>query len=179
MPGPREALTLLRDFFDAGGSVLWVIFAVSLLLWTLILERYLYLWWVYPRELARRVDQWKAPGYQSSWFAHQIRAARIHELSLELQRFLPFIKSLIAVCPLLGLLGTVTGMIQVFDVMTVLGTGNPKAMARGISMATIPTMAGLVVAVSGLYFSSHLYHRTRQEERRAADLLRDYAEPRS
>jgi biopolymer transport protein ExbB len=50
----------------------------------------------------------------------------------------------------LGLLGTVTGMIQVFDVVAVLGTGNARALASGITMATLPTMVGMTVSIIGL-----------------------------
>ena len=52
---------------------------------------------------------------------------------------------------MLGLLGTVTGMIEVFDVMAFTGTGNPRAMASGVSKATLPTMTGLVISISGLF----------------------------
>jgi biopolymer transport protein ExbB len=69
---------------------------------------------------------------------------------------LPMIKTLVALCPLLGLLGTVTGMIEVFDVMAVTGTGNARAMASGVSKATVPTMAGMVGALSGVLFASIL-----------------------
>ena len=171
---PREYLELMRDFFDSGGLVLWAIFAVSMLLWALIIERYIYLRRIYPAELDQLVTAWKERGDQTSWFAHQIRLARIAELSSCLDRSIGLIRSLIAICPLLGLLGTVTGMINVFDVMAVMGTGNARAMATGISMATIPTMAGLVVALSGLVFSVRLRQQTRLERQKAADLLRDY-----
>ncbi len=56
----------------------------------------------------------------------------------------------------MGLLGTVTGMIEVFDVMAIQGTSNVKAMANGVSMATIPTMAGMVIALSGILFEKRL-----------------------
>jgi biopolymer transport protein ExbB len=170
----HEYLELMRDFFDSGGFVLWVIFVVSMLLWALIIERYFYLRRIYPAELGKLVGAWKARSDQTSWFAHQIRLARIAELSSCLDRSIGLIRSLIAICPLLGLLGTVTGMINVFDVMAVMGTGNARAMATGISMATIPTMAGLVVALSGLFFSVRLRQQTRLERQKAADLLRDY-----
>lgn len=65
--------------------------------------------------------------------------------------------------PLLGLLGTVTGMIQVFNVMAVAGTSNARLMAAGVSAATIPTMAGLVAALSGLYFASSLQRRAKDK----------------
>jgi len=61
------------------------------------------------------------------------------------------IQTFVALCPLLGLLGTVTGMISVFEVMAVSGTGNARSMAAGVSRATIPTMAGMVGALSGVF----------------------------
>jgi choline dehydrogenase-like flavoprotein len=73
----------------------------------------------------------------------------------------------------LGLLGTVTGMIQVFDVLALEGNNHPRAMANGISMATIPTMAGMVVALFGLFFSSRLQQRAGAERQRAAEMLRN------
>ena len=81
------------------------------------------------------------------------------------------IKVLIAICPLLGLLGTVTGMIAVFDVMTYSGGGNARAMAGGVSMATIPTMAGMVAALSGVYFGTWLEHKAQVETEKLEDLL--------
>jgi biopolymer transport protein ExbB len=53
---------------------------------------------------------------------------------------------------LFGLMGTVTGMIQVFEVMAMQGTSNARSMAAGVSQATVPTMAGMVGALSGVFF---------------------------
>jgi len=170
----REYLELMRDFFESGGFVLGVIFVVSLLLWALIVERYVYLRLVYPKDLRQLVEAWHRRSDQTSWFAHKIRLALIYDMATRLTRSQALIKSLIAICPLLGLLGTVTGMISVFDVMAVLGTDNARAMGSGISMATIPTMAGLVVALSGLFFSARLRQLAALEGQRLAALLRDY-----
>ena len=74
------------------------------------------------------------------------------------------IKTLIALCPLLGLLGTVTGMIEVFEIMAAVGTGNARAMASGISKATIPTMAGMVGALSGIYFNARLERMIKRKK---------------
>jgi len=88
-----------------------------------------------------------------------------------LKRNVGLIKALIAICPLLGLMGTVTGMITVFDVMTYSGGGNARAMAGGVSMATVPTMAGMVAALSGVYFGTWLEHKTQTEAEKLEDLL--------
>jgi biopolymer transport protein ExbB len=96
----------------------------------------------------------------------------ISEAKLEMAKMTLIIKMLIALCPLMGLLGTVTGMIHVFDIMAVTGTGNARAMASGVSQATIPTMAGMVVAIAGLYFSRYIEDRTDDETHHLADLLK-------
>jgi biopolymer transport protein ExbB len=73
------------------------------------------------------------------------------------------IKTLVSLCPLLGLLGTVTGMIQVFDVMAVEGTSNARSMAAGVSLATVPTMAGMVGALSGVFASTWLNRKSARQ----------------
>ena len=166
-----EALENIRDFLESGGQVLWLLLFVSMLLWTFIIERYWYLRRVHPRFLKQVVSEWDARADTSSWYARKIRDALISDINLRLNRSLLLIKTLIALCPLFGLLGTVTGMIQVFDVMAFIGTGNARAMASGVSMATIPTMAGMVAALSGFYFSARLQHHANYESQKAADLL--------
>jgi biopolymer transport protein ExbB len=95
----------------------------------------------------------------------------ISKTSVALKNNIALINALIAICPLLGLLGTVTGMISVFDVMTYSGSGNARAMAAGVSMATVPTMSGMVAALSGVYFGTWLDHKASTETDALADLL--------
>ena len=80
---------------------------------------------------------------------------------------------LLAMCPMLGLLGTVYGMIEVFEVLAVLGTGNPRAMSTGVAKATIPTMAGMTIALTGLYFKFDLQNRVAVFEEKAKTLLKN------
>ena len=75
-------------------------------------------------------------------------------LLMDLKRNLRVIGSLTSVAPLLGLLGTVSGMITTFNVLTIFGTGNAKAMSGGISEALITTQFGLVIAIIGLFSNS-------------------------
>ena len=166
-----EPLERISRFLDEGGPVLWVILFVCLLLWTLIVERYLYLYLGHRAYLERCVARWQARADRSSWYAMQIRRSMIADIVLRLNASLPLIRTLIAICPLLGLLGTVIGMIHIFDVMAFFGTGNARAMASGVSLATIPTMAGMVVAISGLFFSVNLQQHANSESQRAADLF--------
>ena len=79
-----------------------------------------------------------------------------------LERYLNTLGTIAAVTPLLGLLGTVIGMIQVFTDLTVHGTGNVANLAGGISQALITTAAGLVVAIPSLMF--YRYFRGRIDE---------------
>jgi len=95
----------------------------------------------------------------------------ISGLRIKLRQNVRTIQTLVAICPLLGLLGTVTGMVAVFDVMAYFGTGNARAMAAGVSKATIPTMAGMVAALSGVYFASHLDRKADLETEKLEDLL--------
>ena len=170
LPWP-DFLEQMLQFMERGGVVLWGIFVVSLVLWCLIIERYVYLGLTHPRHVKQLVANWQARADMRSWLARKIRESMLSEISLRLTRSLSMIKALVAVCPLLGLLGTVTGMIHVFDVMAIQGSDNARAMAAGVSMATTPTMAGMVVALSGLFFSSRLQQRVGLERQKAADLL--------
>ena len=74
---------------------------------------------------------------------------------------LGFIKMLYVIAPLLGLLGTVVGMIATFQAITLFGTGDPKMMAGGISMALVTTVLGLVVAIPLTFMHSLLQARSR------------------
>jgi biopolymer transport protein ExbB len=73
---------------------------------------------------------------------------------------------LASVAPLLGLLGTVGGMISTFAVISQFGTGNAKALASGISEALITTQTGLIVAVPGLFLANYLDRRVQQNKER-------------
>ena len=150
------AVGAVRDFLETGGDVLLVIGFVTLAMWTLLLERFWYFWRVQPGQARRAHEDWNARSDRSSWRAQQIRRLLISEVHIDLGTGLQMIRTLVALCPLLGLLGTVTGMIEVFDVMATAGSGNARAMAGGVSKATIPTMAGMVAALSGLLLSAQI-----------------------
>jgi biopolymer transport protein ExbB len=166
-----DPLEAVRDFMDRGGDVLYLILGVTFFMWILILERQWYYRRLFPAEVQTVIETWRARRDQTSWYAYQIRDLLISRVRLNLQHSLLMVKTLVAVCPLLGLLGTVTGMIEVFDVMAIAGSGNVRAMAAGVSKATIPTMAGMVAALSGLYFSAQLQRFAKHESGRLADQM--------
>lgn len=162
----------IRDFLNTGGDVLWYILFVSIALWCLIAERFIYFRLYYPALKQRWLDQWQVRPDKHSPHSLNIRESIISQANIELAKTLPVIKMLVGLCPLLGLLGTVTGMIHVFDVMAVTGTGNARAMASGVSKATIPTMAGMVIAIAGLYFNKLIEEKVKLEMHHLSDLLK-------
>ncbi|MFT5443908.1 MAG: biopolymer transport protein ExbB [Myxococcota bacterium] len=150
-----EAFAAVRGFIETGGNVLLVIAFVTATMWTLILERLWYFRFGHRVAAAKTLAFWEARSDHSSWNAHKIRDLLVSKMELQLTDSLSLIRTLVALCPMLGLLGTVTGMIEVFDVMAT-GGGNTRGMAAGVSKATLPTMAGMVAAISGMLFSIQL-----------------------
>jgi biopolymer transport protein ExbB len=84
------------------------------------------------------------------------------QLKQSLEMRLAAIAVLAAVAPLLGLLGTVLGMVETFNVISVFGTGNSRAMASGISIALITTQTGLLVAIPGMLMSNRLNSKAKR-----------------
>ena len=161
----------IREFFEAGGPVLWGILMVTIIMWTLIIERFWFFQYLLPQKRLEIIDEWGSVNNKGDWFSMRMRDQMISEVSTETKRFLLTIETMMQILPLLGLLGTVVGMIKVFDVMTFFGTGNARLMASGVSQATIPTMAGLVAAISGLYIANLLKRKADDEIARIADQL--------
>ena len=169
-----DTIASIRDFMELGGDVLYGIMFTLFLMWTFILERLWYFYRMHPKAKRAIVATWEARADTHSWYAKQIREEMISKTSVALNNNIGLIKALIAICPLLGLMGTVTGMVSVFDVMTYAGSGNARAMAAGVSMATVPTMAGMVAALSGVYFGTWLEHKATTETEALGDLLQSH-----
>jgi biopolymer transport protein ExbB len=105
----------VQAFLETGGGVLNFIGLITIVMWTLMLERFYYFYRVFPGVADGVQRDWQARDDHSSWAAHQIRRLRVSEMRMQLEDGLAYIRVLVALCPLLGLLGTVTGMIEVFD----------------------------------------------------------------
>lgn len=164
-----DAINALRSFLDTGGQVLLVIGVLIFAMWLLILERFIYVFGLYKKQRKDIITNWKARSERNSWNAEQIKQAEISRIGIKLNNNLPYIGVMVALCPLLGLLGTVTGMIEVFNVMAITGTGSARSMAAGVSKATIPTMAGMVGALSGVFAVTFLQRKAKRE----VELLED------
>lgn len=153
-----DAYLAIIRFIEMGGDVLWLIAMITFLMWTLIFER-VWFFQTEHKDLVRTATaKWEGRGERNSWSAHQVREALISDAADRITGSLPIIQTCVALCPLFGLLGTVTGMIAVFDAMATQG-GNARSMAAGVSMATIPTMSGMIASLSGLVGSTMLKRR--------------------
>ncbi|MDH3337068.1 MAG: MotA/TolQ/ExbB proton channel family protein [Gammaproteobacteria bacterium] len=166
-----DAFEAVRDFMGLGGPVLLAIAFTIFVMWALIVERLVF-FRTGMKAMSRDIyEQWETRPERRSWNAEQIRELMISRFSLETNKGISMIQTLVALCPLFGLLGTVTGMIKVFEVMAVSGSGNVRAMAAGVSQATVPTMAGMVGALSGVLLVTILSRRAAREVQFLEDSL--------
>ena len=161
----------VQSFVEQGGDVLFLILIATFFLWSLIVERYWYFFTQHRQIVADTLDTWESRQDHHSWYAHKIRDQLISEVKQSANAGIGLIQVMVAIAPMLGLLGTVTGMIEVFDVMAITGSSSARAMASGVSKATIPTMAGMVAALSGIYFNARLTRRAEMEVGKVADMM--------
>ena len=168
MPGVFE---VILAFMDKGGNVLWLIALLVFFMWTLIFERLWYFSSAWRKDRAEVVAVWEGRAERKSWNAKQIRQKMLSSSRDLINNNMNVITTCVALCPLLGLLGTVTGMIEVFNVMAVTGGGDAKSMAGGVEKSTIPTMAGMVAALSGLFANTYLQRIAIREQMFLEDQL--------
>ena len=165
-----DASDAIGQFMAAGGTVLDFIALLMFVMWMLIFERAFYYYRTHQKIADDAIEQWNARSDIKSWAAHAIREAIISRISIGIDYNLNIIKTLVSLAPLMGLLGTVTGMIEVFNILAITGGGDARSMAAGVGKATIPTMAGMVAALSGVFASSWLSRKAQREK----DLIQDH-----
>jgi biopolymer transport protein ExbB len=115
------------------------------------------------------LQSWAARREHTTWCARQIRQAMISRLNAEMTAGLPLMRVLVPLSPLLGLIGTVSGMLEVFDSMALRGSADARTMASGVSHAMICTLTGLAVSITGLYPVHYFQSRARRETELLAD----------
>ena len=147
----------------AGGWIVGLILLLTFVMWALILDRYVYLYRDIRHLVAATFERWHTLRTDDPKINRRLRVALTRGFHDTLGRWLAVIRVITAILPLLGLLGTVAGMITTFEVMTVFGTGNIRGMADGISQALVTTMAGLLAALSGIYFANDLEQRINSQ----------------
>lgn len=174
------------NYLATGGMVMIPLAFISLWMWVLILERLIYFYSLKRKDVVfgEILDTWEGkqfPSYRQGLRAGIIRSftslrtGNIQEdkqnLRLLVMRIRPSLRCnimtigvLAGIAPLLGLLGTVTGMMTTFDVLGTYGTGNVRAMAGGLSEALLTTQTGLIVAIPGMFMAGFLERRAGQLE---------------
>jgi biopolymer transport protein ExbB len=113
---------------------------------------------------------WKARPDKQSWVSRQIRRAMLSKLNGGMSNTLPLLRAMVPLAPLLGLIGTVSGMLEVFDSMALRGSADARTMASGVSEAMICTLSGLAVSITGLYPAFYFTSRAQRE----TELLSDH-----
>lgn len=171
MQALTEAISSIGAFMDQGGSLMYAIAALTLWMWVLIFERLIYFKGSLKGDVQRSLSGWESRPERKSWNAYQIRTQMVSRMNEKITNNMDMIATLVALCPLMGLLGTVTGMIEVFGVLATTGGGDAKSMAGGVSKATIPTMAGMVAAISGVFANTYLTRIADDEKSLFADHL--------
>jgi biopolymer transport protein ExbB len=174
-----------RERIAQGGIVGYTIIAIGSLTGLLAIARWVVVFLV-RRKVAAQENRSEASGDNplgrvlQVYDEHQDVDAETLELKLDeviltessrLERFLWAIKVVSVVAPLMGLLGTVTGMIRTFQAITLFGTGDPKLMAGGISEALVTTMLGLIVAIPLVF----LHALVASSSRRVVEVLEEQA----
>jgi biopolymer transport protein ExbB len=162
-------VTAVGDLVAGGGPWVSWIFACGVVLWTLVLERYWYFSQILPRVAEETLAEWNARTDRNSWFARHVRRAMISRLNVGMTANFPLLKVLVPLSPLLGLIGTVSGMLEVFDSMALRGSADARSMASGVSHAMICTMTGLAISITGLYPVFYFQSRARRETELLAD----------
>ncbi len=152
-----EIITL----FEMGGNVLYLLVLSAFIFFTLFFEKFFYLRFEFKKRAKLIIEEFSDD--DRSWATTQKMYAQLSMLRVKLQSNMSVLKVIIALFPLMGLLGTVTGMIQVFDMMSSSSTTNAASMASGISMATIPTMVGMSLAVITLFMITRAQYEIKRE----------------
>lgn len=165
----KSAIDALHTMRELGGPVVMWIFSACVLMWAIALERYWYFYKQLPRDSAELLRQWHVRDNKFSWASRQIRAAMISKLNAAMSAKLPVLRVLVPMSPLLGLLGTVSGMLGVFDSMAARGSADARSMASGVSEAMVCTLSGLAVSITGLYPVYYFRRRIRHETELLAD----------
>jgi biopolymer transport protein ExbB len=171
VPDSGQFIGAVVELVRGGGPFVVWIFASGVLLWALVLERMWYFTQVLPKQASALQQQWNARSEHSSWVARQIRQAMISRLNVAMTSGFPLMEVLVPLSPLLGLIGTVSGMLEVFDSMALRGSADARTMASGVSHAMICTMTGLAVSITGLYPVHYFRTRARRETELLADHL--------
>lgn len=178
----------MLEIIKAGGVVMWPLLLCSVIALAIIAERFWTLREkrIAPKNLVAQIWHWEKSGHLDAKRIADLRRGsplgrilaaglvnRRHEREVmkesieevgrhvahELERFLDILGTITAISPLLGLLGTVMGLIEIFSAITAHGMGDPNMMAGGIAEALIATLTGLAIAIPSMFFYRYFHGR--------------------
>jgi len=150
---------MLDELFIRGGPVLFALFFISFLIFFIFVNKYTFIYFDKSEWFTEKLDNFIKNNPPEFFSLKQVQKTYISELNRVSNTNIKLLDGLIGMCPMIGLLGTVYGMIEVFEVLSFLGTGNPRAMSSGVAKATIPTMASMVITIFSLYFRQDITGR--------------------
>ena len=154
-----EIFKTYSNFINQGGPVVLILFFINKNLFILISAKFKFLF-LDINTLKTEYKQNLINLDKDQYYLLNLSSLKCDFKTLITKDFY-IIQTLIALCPVLGLLGTVTGMIEVFDVVSFFGTGNARALASGITKATLPTMTGMAISIVGLLTYTVLNSRSQ------------------
>jgi len=185
----------ITEYFIEGGVIMYPLLFVSIVMWILIINRIIFFKKMGKKYISRKeaLDYILSGNFDPDEMMYRditgviigeflknrtcnssLDAFIMDEIILKvlysLDKYLNLISILATIAPLLGLLGTVIGMVKTFDVISFFGTGNPKAMASGISEALITTQTGLIIAIPGIYMNNFLNKRAYKLKLRVSSI---------
>lgn len=161
----------ILEFLTRGGNVMVVLSWVVFIMWTLIIERLIFMFTENRVGLHALLSEREKRLDRHSWHARVIYDAAVSRVSMRFAAGLRMIYTLARLCPLFGLMGTVTGMILIFDVMAITGSSSPRMVAAGVASATLTTMAGMVGALSGI-FPAAMLNRIADDQQQSLEMHR-------
>ena len=150
---------MLDELFIKGGPVLYLLFLVSFLIFYILVKKYTFIFIDKTEWKGKKLDIYIKDNPPELTNLKYVEKTFISEMKRTSNSNIKLLDGLIGMCPMIGLLGTVYGMIEVFEVLSFLGTGNPRAMSSGVAKATIPTMASMVITIISLYFRQDITGR--------------------
>ena len=150
---------MLDELFIKGGPVLYLLFFISFLISYILVKKYIFIFIDKNKWSGEKLDNFIIKNPPENINLKYVEKTFISEMKRTSNENIKLLDGLIGMCPMIGLLGTVYGMIEVFEVLSFLGTGNPRAMSSGVAKATIPTMASMVITIISLYFRQDITGR--------------------
>ncbi|MGE5625119.1 MAG: hypothetical protein ACM3ZT_06195 [Bacillota bacterium] len=168
----------LADFFGGFGSLfgsgitVWLLLFLSVALWSLIAERYWYFYFVYPESQEIALRRWKRYANADRVLAKRARRQIVEGVFAETHRSVSLIRSLVTVILLLGLTGSVYGVMRVLYAYPLGGALGERLVARAIQAAAVPAIAAGGLVFLALFFTRALGDRADAETRLLADRLR-------